>query len=65
MKQSIHRQNTIITQTTKQIENLKNAIGHVIKVRNSQAIEMVERNEEFCVLQVKQVYSQKKKTYCL
>ncbi|VDP61542.1 unnamed protein product [Schistosoma curassoni] len=53
MKQSIHRQNTIITQTTKQIENLKNAIGHVIKVRNSQAIEMVERNEEFCVLQVK------------
>ncbi|VDP24459.1 unnamed protein product [Schistosoma mattheei] len=53
MKQSIHRQNTIITQTTKQIENLKNAIGHVIKVRNSQAIEMVERNEEFCVLQEK------------
>ncbi|CAI2728756.1 unnamed protein product [Schistosoma spindalis] len=53
MKQSIHRQNTIITQTTKQIENLKSAMDHVIKIRNSQAIELVERNEEFCVLQEK------------
>ncbi|XP_018650878.1 putative coiled-coil flagellar protein [Schistosoma mansoni] len=53
MEQSIHRQNTIITQTTKQLEDLKNAIGHVIKLRDSRAIEIVERNEEFCVLQVK------------
>uniref|UniRef100_A0A5K4FBQ2 Coiled-coil domain-containing protein 150 n=1 Tax=Schistosoma mansoni TaxID=6183 RepID=A0A5K4FBQ2_SCHMA len=53
MEQSIHRQNTIITQTTKQLEDLKNAIGHVIKLRDSRAIEIVERNEEFCVLQEK------------
>ncbi|KAH8875874.1 Coiled-coil domain-containing protein [Schistosoma japonicum] len=53
IKQSIERQNTIITQTTKQLESLKDAIGHITKLRNSRAVELVERNEEFCVLQEK------------
>ncbi|CAH8497403.1 unnamed protein product [Schistosoma turkestanicum] len=53
MKQSIQRQNVIITQTTRQLEDLKDSIGHVIKLRNCRAIELVERNEEFCVLQEK------------
>ncbi|CAH8848711.1 unnamed protein product [Trichobilharzia szidati] len=51
MKQAIQRQNNIITRTTKQLENLRKAIGHAIKLRNDRAVELVERNEEFCVLQ--------------
>ncbi|CAH8530261.1 unnamed protein product [Heterobilharzia americana] len=51
MKQAIKRQNNIIVQTTKQLEDMRNAIGHVIQLRNDRAVELVERNEELCVLQ--------------
>ncbi|CAL8088749.1 unnamed protein product [Calicophoron daubneyi] len=50
---SIQSQNRVVQKNKEALAFIKDAMGRVIEIRNKRAVQMVERNEELCVLQEK------------
>ncbi|CAH8622301.1 unnamed protein product [Dicrocoelium dendriticum] len=58
LQRSIQCQSMLIENSKRNLEQLKNGIRHVIELRDNRVVQLVERNEELCVMREKMVLQQ-------